>query len=87
LRSEWANKSDFPHDKFAACGGQGPGIDPIIGQVRKYPGKANIPSALGIQEASDVSNRYVDVERFVIPEGGEYFFTPSISALKDELCK
>ncbi|KAJ6155242.1 hypothetical protein N7470_005808 [Penicillium chermesinum] len=87
VMKEWANKDGFPDGKFEACGGKPPGIDPIIGQVDKYPGRCNIPSAKNLQPAPPVSDREVEVERFVIPEGGEYFFTPSINALMTDLTK
>jgi hypothetical protein len=35
----------------------------------------------------DVNKHFITIGRWVIPRGGEYFFTPSISGLQDTLCK
>lgn len=80
-------------------GGNSQGIDPIIGQVHpshleecpadggrakyKNPPKLHFPETVYGKEAPQVYDKTVDLARLCIPHGGEYFFTPSIKALKD----
>lgn len=55
-----------------------PGFDPIIGQTN-----ADGPrTTLGIQPQSQSTDTTLPTE-WVVPKGGEYFFTPSIPALKN----
>lgn len=99
VQKEWANKADAPDDMTEQCGGSAPqGIDPIIGQVPphhrdddngvKYKEplpQVNLPDPS--KPPPPENSRTVGVDRFVIPRGGEYFFTPSISGMRDYLCK
>ncbi|KAI0338774.1 peroxidase TAP [Trametopsis cervina] len=63
----WANTANFPPLKTVT-----PGIEPLIGQ-------ASPRTAEGLDPANQ-SKSYT-LPQFVIPKGGEYFFSPSISAL------
>ena len=70
IQKQWANTVSFPPDV-----GVQPGFDPIIGQVPK--------SAAQLQ--TNLFNANVSIAKFVTMRGGQYFFVPSISALKDTL--
>lgn len=66
----WANNVAFPPGKTAAAQ---PGFDPIIGQgsPRQMVGTNPISQSTELQ-----------LPTWVVPKGGEYFFSPSIAALK-----
>lgn len=75
---EWSNNKDFPPNKTTASGATvTPGLDPIIGQTADGLDR----TTLGIHPNSQDSD--MALPEWVIPKGGEYFFTPSISALRD----
>lgn len=100
-QKRWANASDGPTDMAKHSGGASQGIDPLIGQVHpnrngkstgvqinaKYEDAPRIPFPDSDLEkpASQVYSNSLALDRIVVPHGGEYFFTPSISALKDYL--
>ena len=65
-------KPDLPKDK-------GPGFDSIIGQA-KNGAQRDIQLTNTAAGALDLP---VD---WVVPKGGEYFFTPSIPALRTSVC-
>ena len=71
----WANNTGFPFGKPAD---QVPGFDPIIGQASGDPG-ARVMGGTNPQNATQ--NLPLPAE-WVVSKGGEYFFAPSISALK-----
>ena len=74
LQQSWAGNANFPPGKNVPIG-----LDPIIGQ------KGN---AARDMFGFDPDNQAAELQLpfdFVVPKGGEYFFTPSISALKDTL--
>ncbi|QRV75637.1 Dyp-type peroxidase family [Ceratobasidium sp. AG-Ba] len=72
IQRSWANNVDFPPNKgFPA--GKGPGFDPIIGQDNGQP-----RGTLGNNEGPQLKMP----RDFVVSRGGEYFFSPSIHALK-----
>ncbi len=79
----WANNPAFPIKKPIA-----PGIDPIIGQVPAgNTGGSGVPND-PVRTLSGVDpNRQGDETTlpnlWVLPKGGEYFFSPSIPALKN----
>ncbi|KUM57964.1 hypothetical protein ACN42_g9209 [Penicillium freii] len=100
-QKRWANSPDGPTDMAKHSGGASQGIDPLIGQVHpnrngkstgvqinaKYEDAPRIPfpdSDL-VKPATQVYGNSLALDRIVVPHGGEYFFTPSISALKDYL--
>ncbi|KAJ5461244.1 Dyp-type peroxidase [Penicillium daleae] len=99
VQKEWANTAEGPDDKTDQCGGKAPqGIDPIIGQVAPHcrhdedPVIYNAPvPAVNLPDPRvpppEINERTVPIQRWVIPHGGEYFFTPSISGIQDHLCK
>lgn len=66
----------FPPGKYSATNNEEPGLDPIIGQ----PGP-NIVSDMSIVDGKKQTVR-LPLERWVLNQGGEYFLTPSISALR-----
>jgi hypothetical protein len=68
----WANDPNFPPNK-GFPEGKGPGFDPIVGQITGAS-RATLGTNVGPQ---------LTLPRdFVVSRGGEYFFTPSIRALK-----
>jgi Dyp-type peroxidase family len=68
LQQNWANNPDFPNN--------GNGFDPIIGQ------DINDPRTTTGQDPQNVTTSLMLPKAFVVPLGGEYFLSPSISALK-----
>ncbi|KAI1753993.1 hypothetical protein F4782DRAFT_545332 [Xylaria castorea] len=78
VQQSWANNQMFPptaqSDPMVAT----PGIDPIIGV-------GNPRSMVGASPDLSASNQTLNfAAKWVIPRGGEYFFLPSISALKSK---
>jgi len=71
VQQTWANSDDFSQP--------GAGIDPIIGQVAGH--EAPFRGAAPRSKVPDKKPVF-DFGRFVHMEGGEYFFAPSITALK-----
>ena len=53
------------------------GLDPIIGQGTR--------SMIGTHP--DLPNKSLDLGEFVLSKGGEYFFSPSLKCLKEEIPK
>ncbi|KAJ5761123.1 hypothetical protein N7520_008279 [Penicillium odoratum] len=98
VQKVWANEEDKPVDFTSKLGNAGPqGIDAIIGQrppdwrheedVTKYEDPAPVANFPDIEKPVPKNNKhFIPLERWVIPRGGEYFFAPSISGLKDTLC-
>ena len=69
----WANNEGFPPRKPIA-----PGFDPIVGQTNKL--------ALRTMSGSNPNDQNAQLnltEQWVGTKGGEYFFAPSIPALRD----
>lgn len=79
--SEWANDVSIPPGKGKNYGGQQPGLDPLIGQWAEDDNQSNYITMPRFDNPRVVEKWTLD--RNVIAEGGEYFFTPSISALKE----
>ncbi|CAG8064621.1 unnamed protein product [Penicillium nalgiovense] len=100
-QKRWANAPDGPADMSKHSGGVSQGIDPIIGQVHpshirestgdrinsKYqdPPQIQFPETVYRKTAPQIYDKTVDLARLRIPYGGEYFFSPTISALKSYL--
>ncbi|TFK38587.1 hypothetical protein BDQ12DRAFT_631188 [Crucibulum laeve] len=74
LQQGWANNAAFP---FTEKTPQVPGLDAIIGQG---PGR----QLSGI-DPNNPATELVLTQDWVIPRGGEYFFSPSIKSLKDTI--
>ncbi|KAK0496631.1 peroxidase TAP [Armillaria luteobubalina] len=75
IQQSWANNVDFPPFEQTPAT---PGFDPIIGQA----GNAGIRMLSGTDPA-DPNAELTLTEEFVVPRGGEYFFTPSVKSLKE----
>lgn len=74
----WANNTGFPFGKTVAE----PGFDPIIGQA--VGGAVRAMAGTNPQKGPDNLTLTAD---WVISKGGEYFFSPSIPALKSKFAK
>jgi hypothetical protein len=71
----WANNPDFLARKTVST----PGFDAIIGQAA-----AGVERTMDINGNVDNPNSLKLPVEWVISKGGEYFFSPSISALREE---
>lgn len=71
--AEWVNTTTFPPFKQPTI----PGFDPIIGQAPDE----GIRMMSGSDPKDQAENITLD-RQFVVPKGGEHFFSPSIPALK-----
>ncbi|KAJ3829209.1 fungal peroxidase [Lentinula raphanica] len=76
LQQIWANNAKFPGGKASE-----PGVDPIIGTDGSgIADVARTPSGLD----PDDPTRIITIEQdFVVSRGGEYFFSPSLSAIQN----
>jgi hypothetical protein len=70
---DWANNINFPPKSPVV-----PGFDPIIGQTTNLA-----PRVLSGTNPSDQNATLSLSEQWVVTRGGEYFFSPSIPALKE----
>lgn len=82
IQTQWCNEPAFPIEKHAFAGGPviDPGMDLIIGQTAAGPRSIDLSS-------DDVTRIVGDVPPFVVPTGTAYFFSPSRSALENELTR
>nr|WAW38277.1 DyP-type peroxidase [Auricularia auricula-judae] len=71
IQTAWANGQNFPFGKS-----EQPGFDPVVGANR---GRARLMSGYNVSNTAQELSLQTD---FVISKGGEYFFVPSISALR-----
>ncbi|KAI8946060.1 Dyp-type peroxidase [Xylaria longipes] len=74
IQAAWANNPEFPFMKPIT-----PGIDPIIGVAQH----GMIRQMVGANPKKPDETLILD-QKWVIPRGGEYFFSPSLSALKSK---
>ncbi|CAD6446944.1 913b47fc-6338-4745-ad9f-1369fef5f7d1 [Sclerotinia trifoliorum] len=81
LTTRWASNHHFPDRKDKFVGEHGPGIDAIVGQRQD----SHPPRSIGLPDGKDPTEARVVLEQWVIHRGGEYFFSPSIKALKGYL--
>lgn len=79
IQQSWANNVDFPPFEQTPAT---PGFDPIIGQA----GNAGIRTLSGTDPA-DPNTELTLTEEFVVPRGGEYFFTPSVKSLNETFAR
>ncbi|KAI0706756.1 hypothetical protein C8T65DRAFT_651892 [Cerioporus squamosus] len=75
IQQSWANTPGFPIRKDPIV----PGFDPIIGQQSDLA----IRTLSGTDPNNQGANLSLPTE-WVVPKGGEYFFSPSISALRSK---
>ncbi|KAH6902597.1 peroxidase TAP [Coprinopsis sp. MPI-PUGE-AT-0042] len=78
-QQSWANNPDF---QFRETQPERPGLDPLIGQA---PGRPQDRKMSGLDPNN--AQRELTFPDFIIPRGGEYFYSPSIKALKETLAK
>ncbi|KNZ82347.1 Peroxidase 1 [Termitomyces sp. J132] len=71
IQESWANAASFPPQ--ASQAGVSAGLDPIIGQGNR--------TMVGTDPNTPTAN--LSFPDFVIPRGGEFFFSPSIQGLKE----
>lgn len=81
LQKSWANNVDFPIQKP-----QQPGFDPLIGQVVDSDNIGN-RTMTGADPAKTAESLDLSAQTWVVSKGGEYFFSPSISVLRDTFAK
>ena len=72
----WVNASNFPLQPPGAHG-----IDPVIGQGTNTPGDQKLPKKWDTPAAGTANN--AGFAGFVKMRGGEYFFSPSLTFLKN----
>ncbi|KAF7950551.1 hypothetical protein EAE96_007833 [Botrytis aclada] len=81
LTTRWASNHHFPDRKDKFVGEHGPGIDAIVGQrLDHHP-----PRSIGLPDGKDPTEARVQLDRWVVQRGGEYFFSPGIKALEGYL--
>ena len=78
----WANNATFPPKQTATPPVPTPGFDPIIGQNGDGPNGIGPRSMVGANPNDQSATLPLPAE-WVVPKGGEYFFSPSIPALHD----
>jgi len=74
LQKSWADNAGFP--PFTSSPSP-PGLDPLIGQGTR--------SMIGLFPINPLQSLPIDI--FIVPRGGEYFFSPSISGLKSTIAQ
>ncbi|KAM5544620.1 hypothetical protein V8D89_001518 [Ganoderma adspersum] len=84
IQQSWANNVTFPPKQAATPPVPTPGFDPIIGQSNNGPNGIGPRSMVGANPGDQSATLSLPAE-WVVPKGGEYFFSPSISALRDTL--
>ncbi|KAF9002157.1 peroxidase TAP [Cyathus striatus] len=74
IQKSWANSATFP---FAERAPEVPGLDALIGQGpdRKLSGT----------DPNDPTKELILPDEWVVPRGGEYFFSPSLKGMKDAI--
>jgi Dyp-type peroxidase family len=88
LCSRWMNQAVLPDNPSGHA--EGLGNDMLVGQgfgdrVRFAYIRIATPNS-GPPDDYKIGNTQMDVKDWVVPTGGGYFFTPSLSAMRDVLC-
>lgn len=78
----WANNASFPPKRGAQPPVPMPGFDAIIGQNNDGPNGLGPRSMVGTNPKDQSATLSLPTE-WVVPRGGEYFFSPSIPALRN----
>lgn len=83
LQKNWANHYKNPHSLLSNAG-----QDMVIGQTSMKTDQRNRYLSLNYNDhVYQVSTQEMEVKDWVIPTGGGYYFSPSISAIRDVLCR
>lgn len=82
MLTAWANNPAFPPKKP-----QQPGFDPIIGQNGDGPDNDGDRSMSGANPDNVTGQLDLGMRLWVVPRGGEYFFSPSIKVLREDFAK
>ncbi|KAJ7467944.1 hypothetical protein FB451DRAFT_1257512 [Mycena latifolia] len=77
IQRDWYNDPEFPPGKPLE-----PGWDPVFGQT----GEANTHRYTRGVDPSDPTRVTSFHEQFIDPRGGEYFFSPSLTTLREYFC-
>ncbi|KAF8952262.1 peroxidase TAP [Flammula alnicola] len=72
LQQSWANNTNFPPFETQP---EAPGLDPLIGQ--------GVRAMSGLDPLAE--QKVLSMPAFIIPRGGEYFFSPSLKGLKSTI--
>lgn len=64
-----------------------PGFDPLIGQVDNTVHNEGPRNMTGADPVNVANSLDLGFQVWVVPKGGEYFFSPSISVLRDTFAK
>ena len=75
--SGWADTDTFPPGKGVKAG-----LDPIIGQAIPIPGETPEETRSMIGTNPESQSTSLRLPTWVVPKGGEYFFSPSLPALR-----
>ncbi|KAG0147038.1 hypothetical protein CROQUDRAFT_656486 [Cronartium quercuum f. sp. fusiforme G11] len=81
VQKVWCNNQKFPSNEA----GIDPGFDLIVGQNYGKSRTAQNVIDKGVQGDNDPLNTVTTNIQFVVPKGGEYFFVPSISTVRNTL--
>ncbi|KAJ5726993.1 hypothetical protein N7493_006020 [Penicillium malachiteum] len=77
LTTRWASNHQFPDKKGHVVGEHGPGIDAIA--------CTSPPRSIGLPSSDGTSRDRMPLDSWVVQKGGDYFFVPSIDALRTQL--
>ncbi|KOS45950.1 hypothetical protein ACN38_g3115 [Penicillium nordicum] len=82
IKNDWCNNDDFPSEKVKYTGGTLPGQDPVIGQTLPSTKQADDTGLTFSITDGKGQHTQVEFPSFVESQGGDYFFTPSLSLLR-----